>query len=105
MNYSIIFTEISFSPETSILLQMIRIIPMTIWIIQYLIEKGGQSVRSVSKVVYTMRLTQTKTCLDKSPPGGRSGRPPPYIKKGWSDSSSQCERKYNICHIYMTHLV
>ena len=33
MNYSIIFTEISFSPETSILLQIIRIIHVTIWII------------------------------------------------------------------------
>ena len=30
MNYSIIFTEISFSPETSILLQIIQIIHMTI---------------------------------------------------------------------------
>ena len=33
MNYSIIFTEISFSPETSILLQIIRINHVTIWII------------------------------------------------------------------------
>ena len=33
MNYSIIFTEISFSPETSILLQIIQIIHMTVWII------------------------------------------------------------------------
>ena len=32
MNYSIIFTEISFYPETSILLQMIGIIHMTNWI-------------------------------------------------------------------------
>ena len=32
MNYSIIFTEISFSPETSILLQIIQIIHMTIGI-------------------------------------------------------------------------
>ena len=30
MNYSIIFTEISFSPETSILLQIIQIIHMTV---------------------------------------------------------------------------
>ena len=55
---------------------------MIIWIIQNLTEKGGQSVRSVSKVVYTMRLQQTKTCQDKSPPGGPSGRlPPPFFKK------------------------
>ena len=33
MNYSIIFTEISFSPETSILLQIIQIIHMTVGII------------------------------------------------------------------------
>ena len=33
MNYSIIFTEISFSPETSILLQIIQIIHMTFGII------------------------------------------------------------------------
>ena len=77
MNFSIIFTEISFSPETSSLLQIIRIIHMTIWIIQNLTEKGGQSVRSGSKVVYTMRFPQTKTCLDKSPLGGPSRRPPP----------------------------
>ena len=32
MNYSIIFTEISFSPETSILLQIIQIIHITIGI-------------------------------------------------------------------------
>ena len=32
MNYSIIFTEISLYPETSILLQIIRIIHMTNWI-------------------------------------------------------------------------
>ena len=32
MNYSIIFTEISFSPETSILLQIIQIIQMTVGI-------------------------------------------------------------------------
>ena len=58
MNYSIIFTEINFSPETSILLQIIRIIHMTIWIIQNLTEKGGQSVRSGSKMVYTMRPSE-----------------------------------------------
>ena len=33
MNYLIIFTEISFSPETSILLQIIQIIHMTVMII------------------------------------------------------------------------
>ena len=33
MNYSIVFTEICFYPETSILLQIIRIIHMTIGIL------------------------------------------------------------------------
>ena len=36
MNYSIISTEISFYLETSILLPIVRIIYMTIWIIQEL---------------------------------------------------------------------
>ena len=48
MNYSNIFTEISFSPETSILLQIIH---MTIGIMP---EKGGQSVSSGSKAANTM---------------------------------------------------
>ena len=52
MNYSIIFTEISFSPETSILLQIIQIIHMTIGIMPT--EKGGQSVSSGSKAANTM---------------------------------------------------
>ena len=79
MNYSIIFTEISFFPETSILLQIIQIIHMTIWIVQNLTEKGGQSVRSGSKVVYTLRLPQTKTCPDKSPCGDLWAHPPPLL--------------------------
>ena len=40
MNYSIIFTEISFSPETSILLQIIQIIHMTFGIIPESDSKG-----------------------------------------------------------------
>ena len=40
MNYSIIFTEISFSPETSILLQIIQIIHMTIGIMPESDRKG-----------------------------------------------------------------
>ena len=39
-NYSIIFTEISFSPETSILLQIIQIILMTVGIIPESNSKG-----------------------------------------------------------------
>ena len=40
MNYSIIFTEISFSPETSILLQIIQIIHMTVGIMPESDRKG-----------------------------------------------------------------
>ena len=40
MNYLIIFTEISFSPETSILLQIIQIIHMTVGIIPESDRKG-----------------------------------------------------------------
>ena len=43
MNYSIIFTEISFSPETSILLQIIQIIHMTLWIMPEF-DKEGRAV-------------------------------------------------------------
>ena len=43
MNYSIIFTEISFYPETSILLQIIRIIYMRFpELCQNLTDKGGR---------------------------------------------------------------
>ena len=42
MNYSIIFTEICFYPETSILLQIIRIIHMNFGLCQNLTDKGGR---------------------------------------------------------------
>ena len=42
MNYSIIFTEISFYPKTLILFQIIRIIHMTFQIIPELTDKGGR---------------------------------------------------------------
>ena len=44
MNYSIIFTEISFSPETSILLQIIQIIHMTVEIIPESDREGKGSL-------------------------------------------------------------
>ena len=40
MNYSIIFTEISFYPETSILLQIIQIIHKTFWIMPEFDREG-----------------------------------------------------------------
>ena len=40
MNYSIIFTEIIFSTETSILLQIIQIIHITLWIMPEFDREG-----------------------------------------------------------------
>ena len=63
MNYSIIFTEISFSPETSILLQIIQIIHMTVGIIpesdskgravcQFWLQGGKHNVTPTDKITY-----------------------------------------------------
>ena len=46
MNYLIIFTEISFSPETSILLQIIQIIHMTVGIMPVSDRKGREVCQS-----------------------------------------------------------
>ena len=48
MNYSIIFTEISFYPETSILLQIIRIIHMIFRIMPEFDRQGRASARTGS---------------------------------------------------------
>ena len=68
MNYSIIFTEISLSPENSILLQIIRIIHMTIWIILESDRKG----RAVCQIwlqggIYNETPTDKRTRPDNSP--------------------------------------
>ena len=60
MNYSIIFKEISFSPETSILLQIIQIIHMTIGIMP---ESDRKREGSLS---------------DESHPGDLLTYPPPF---------------------------
>ena len=63
MNYSIIFTEISFSPETSILLQIIQIIHMTTGIIpesdskgravcQFWLQGGKHNMTPTDKITY-----------------------------------------------------
>ena len=62
-NYSIIFTEISFSPETSILLQIIQIILMTVGIIpesdskgnavcQFWLQGGKHNVTPTDKITF-----------------------------------------------------
>ena len=86
MNYSVIFTEISFFSETSILLQIIQIIHMTTWIIPESDRQGGgQSVRSGSKVVYTIHYEtptdKIETCTAQESPRGPSGPPPPIFEK------------------------
>ena len=81
MNYSIIFTEISFSPETSILLQIIQIIHMIVGIIPESDRKGravGQSWLQGDK----HNVTPTdKNPLDKSHPGDLLTYPP-FFREG-----------------------
>ena len=62
MNYSIIFTEISFSPETSILSQIIQIIHMTIGIMPESDRKG----RAVCQF-WLQRGKHNVTPIDKNP--------------------------------------
>ena len=81
MNYSIIFTEIGFYPETSILLQIIRIIiHMTIWII----PESDREGKAVSQIwlkggIHNETPTDKNTCPDESPLG--EIRDPPLEKK------------------------
>ena len=63
MNYSIIFTEISFSPETAILLHIIQIIYMTLGIMP---ESDRKREGSLS-VLAPRRQTQCVTPTDKNP--------------------------------------
>ena len=76
MNYSIIFTEISFSPETSILLQIIQIIHMTVAIIpeseskgravcQFWLQGGKHNVTPTDKI--TLRRESPLGPLDPPP--------------------------------------
>ena len=66
MNYSIIFTEISFYPETSILLQIIPIIHM-IFQMKPEYDRKGRATASVGsgETIITCRLPTDKdfTCL------------------------------------------
>ena len=73
MNNSIIFTEISFYPEISILLQIIRIIHMTIWILPEF-DREGRAFCHFSFLApkrhtqYTMRLQQTRKLVQSRAP-------------------------------------
>ena len=84
MNYSIIFTEISFSPETSILLQIIQIIHITFGIIpesdsegravcQFWLQGGKHNVTPTDKITFR----RESPCLCPARAGGAGPGPPP----------------------------
>ena len=81
MNYSIIFTEVSFSPETSILLQRIQIIHMTFWIMPEFDREG----RAVCQF-WLQGSKHNVTPTDKNPSDeshlGDLRTPPPLLRKG-----------------------
>ena len=77
MNYSIIFTEISFSPETSILLQIIQIIHMTVGIIPESDSKGRAVCQFwLQGSKHNVTPTDKITCRRESPWGILT--PPPF---------------------------
>ena len=78
MNYSIIFTEISFFSGTSILLQIIRIIHMTIWII----PESDREGRAVCQIF-------TAQESPRAPSG------PPFLQKGRSEGQTRLPKKAN----------
>ena len=81
MNYSesIIFTEISFSPETSILLQIIQIIHMTIGIMPES-DREGRAVCQFWLQGCKHKVTPTdKNPSDESHPGDLLTTPAPFL--------------------------
>ena len=89
MNYSIIFTEISFAPETSILLQIIQIIHMTFGIISESDREGRAVCQSwlpggkhnVTPTDKKFRQTRVTWGLPDSPFFREERRPPSSPKK------------------------
>ena len=77
MNYSIMFTEVSFCPEISILLQIIRIIHVTIWIMPEFYREGWAVCLQGGK--HNEAPTDKKSHL-LEPPWG-TFRPPPIFKR------------------------
>ena len=82
MNYSIIFTEISFSPETSILLQIIQIIHMTLGIIPESDRKREGSLSVLAPRRQTHVTPTDKNPSDESHPGDLLTYPPFLGKEG-----------------------
>ena len=86
MNYSIIFTEISFSPETSILLQIIQIIHMTFGIISES-DKEGRAVCQSWLPGDKHNVTPTdKNSIRRESPWGLPD--PPFLREGRRPISS-----------------
>ena len=82
MNYSIIFTEISFSPETSILLQIIQIIHMTVGIIPESDRKGRAVCQSwLQGDKHNVTPTDKKSVRRESP-WGPPDIPPSFFREG-----------------------
>ena len=81
MNYSIIFTEISFSPETSILLQIIQIIHMTVGIIPESDRKGRAVCQSWLQGDKHSVTPTDKNPSDESHPGDLLSYPP-FFREG-----------------------
>ena len=78
MNYLIVFTEISFSPETSILLQIIQIIHMTIGIMPES-DREGRAVCQSWLQGGKHNVTPTgKNPSDESHPRDLLTYPPPF---------------------------
>ena len=75
------FTEISFSPETSILLQIIQIIHMTVGIIPES-DREGRAVCQSWLLGDKHNMTRTDINLsDESHPGDLLTYPPPFLGK------------------------
>ena len=81
MNYSIIFTEISFSPETSILLQIIQIIHLTVGIIPESDRKGRAVCQSWLQGDKHNVTPTDKNPSEESHPGDLLTYPPPFLGK------------------------
>ena len=81
MNYLIIFTEISFSPETSILLQIIQIIHMTLGIIPESDRKGRAVCQSWLQGGKHNVTPTDKNPSDESHPGDFLTYLPPFFRE------------------------
>ena len=88
MNYSIIFTEISFSPETSILLQIIQIIHMTFGIISES-DREGRAVCQSWLPGGKHNVTPTdKNSVRRESPRRAPDPPPLFLRDGRRPLSS-----------------